>query len=48
MSLFGRNEPEDRPPAHSKPFERKVGLLFLLGPVLALVGLIYLLGFLGD
>jgi len=48
MSLFESNKPADRPPAHSKPFEREMGLLFLLGPALALIGLIYLLGFLGD
>jgi hypothetical protein len=41
-------EPDNRPPNHSRATERVVGLLFFLGPVLALIGIIYLLGFLGD
>ena len=48
MSLFEPSKPDNRPPLHSKAYERKMGLLFLLGPALALIGLIYLLGFLGD
>jgi hypothetical protein len=48
MSLFEPSKPEGKPPAHSKTFEREIGLLAVLGPALVLIGLIYLLSFLGD
>ena len=48
MTLFEPSKPDDRPPLHSKETERVMALFFFLGPALALVGLIYLLGFLGD
>jgi hypothetical protein len=48
MTLFGPSQPDDRPPLHSKAFNRWMGLVFFLGAVAALIGLIYLLNFLGD
>jgi hypothetical protein len=55
MSLFEDSRPGERPPEPPEPpeppknkNERVLGLLFLLGPALALIGLIYLTGFLGD
>ena len=54
MMLFEPHEPDDRPPLHSKTFERErerereMGLLFFCGSAAALVGVIYLLSFLGD
>ena len=49
MSLFEESRPGERPPEPPKnKNERVLGLLFLLGPVLALIGLIYLTGLLGD
>jgi hypothetical protein len=35
-------------PIHSKFFEKEMGLLFFLGAAAALIGVIYLLSFLGD
>jgi hypothetical protein len=35
-------------PIHSKFFEREMGVVFFLGVVAALIGVIYLLSFLGD
>ena len=46
MSLRDRYEP--RRSIESKLFEREMGVLALLGPALALVGVVYLLSFLGD
>jgi hypothetical protein len=47
MSLRDRYEP--RRSIESKLFKREMGrALALLGPVQALVGLVYLLSFLGD
>jgi hypothetical protein len=46
MSLRDRYEP--RRSIESKLFEREMGAFALLGPALALVGLVYLLSFLGD
>jgi hypothetical protein len=47
MSLRDRYEP--RRSIDSKLLEREMGrVLALLGPALALVGLVYLLSFLGD
>jgi len=43
-----REKPDDRPPIYSKGRQRALAPLFFLGPVLALIGLIYLLSFLGD
>jgi len=40
------NEPGG--PIRSKAYEREMGLLFFVGTVAALIGLIYLLSFLGD
>jgi hypothetical protein len=40
--------PDDRPPLDSKPVERGMGVVFLLGAAAALIGVIYLLSFLGD
>jgi hypothetical protein len=48
MTLFEPSPPDDRPPLHSKAFQREMGVVFFLGTAAALVGLIYLLGFLGD
>ena len=49
MSLFEESKPDDKPPKRpTEKNERVLGLLFLLGPALALIGLIYLTGFLGD
>jgi len=48
MTLFEPSPPDDRPPLHSKVFEREMGLVFLLGAAAALVGVVYLLSFLGD
>jgi hypothetical protein len=48
MTLFGPSEPDDRPPLHSKAVNRGMGLVFILGAAAALVGVIYLLNFLGD
>jgi hypothetical protein len=42
------HESGDRPPLHSKTFERTTGLLAVFGTASALIGLIYLLAFLGD
>jgi len=41
-------KPDDRPPIYSRGRQGALALLFFLGPVLALIGLIYLLSFLGD
>jgi hypothetical protein len=48
MTLFEPSEPDDRLPLHSKAFEREMGLLFFCGSAAALIGVIYLLSFLGD
>jgi hypothetical protein len=48
MSLKSIYEPDDKPRLHSKLVEREVGVVFLLGAAAALVGVIYLLSFLGD
>jgi hypothetical protein len=40
--------PDDKPPLRSKAFQRAMGVVFFLGTAGALVGLIYLLSFLGD
>jgi hypothetical protein len=48
VTLFEPTPPDDRPPLHSKAFEREMGVLFILGPALVFVGLVYLLSFLGD
>ena len=52
MTLFEPHKPDDRPPLHSKTFERERererGLLFFCGSAAALIGVIYLLSFLGD
>jgi hypothetical protein len=48
MTLFEPGKPENRRPLHSKIFEREMGLLFFLGTVGVLIGLIYLLAYLGD
>jgi hypothetical protein len=46
--IFKRSETDDRPSLHSKPVERGIGIVFLLGAAVAIVGVIYLLSFLGD
>ena len=48
LVLFEPNEPDNRPPIHSKAYERGTGLLFFLGAAAALLAVIYLLSFLGD
>jgi len=49
MSLRDRYEPSKRRRSiYSKLVERELGVLFLLGPALAIIGLVYLLSFLGD
>jgi hypothetical protein len=48
MTLFEPSEPDNRPPLHPKAVERELGVGFFLGAVAALVGVIYLLSFLGD
>jgi hypothetical protein len=48
MSLKSIYEPDDKPRLRSKLVEREVGVVFLLGAAAALVGVIYLLSFLGD
>ena len=48
MTLFEPSPPDDRPPLHSKAFEREMGLVFFLGAAAAFLGIIYLLNFLGD
>jgi hypothetical protein len=48
MTLFEPSPPDDRPPLHTKAFERERGVVFFLGAAAALVGVIYLLSFLGD
>jgi hypothetical protein len=48
MTLFEPSEPDGRPPLHSKVVEREMGVAFFLGAAAALVGVIYLLSFLGD
>jgi hypothetical protein len=48
VTLFEPSPPDDRPPLHSKTFEREMGVVFFLGTAAALVGVIYLLSFLGD
>jgi hypothetical protein len=48
MTLFEPSPPDDRPPLHSKAVEREMGVVFFLGAAAALVGVIYLLSFLGD
>jgi hypothetical protein len=48
MTLFEPSPPDDRPPLHSKAFDREMGLLFICGSVAAIIGVIYLLSFLGD
>jgi hypothetical protein len=40
------DEPEG--PIRSKAYEREMGLLFFVGAIAALIGVIYLLSFLGD
>ena len=37
-----------RRPIHSKFFENEMGVVFFLGAAAALIGVIYLLSFLGD
>jgi hypothetical protein len=44
MTLLEPSEPDDRPPLHSKAFEREMGVVFFLGAAAALVVVIYLLG----
>ena len=44
MTLFEPSEPDDRPPLHSKTFERVMGVVTFVGAAAALVGVIYLLG----
>ena len=41
-------KPDVRPPISSMGRQRALAPLFFLGPVLVLVGLVYLLSFLGD
>jgi hypothetical protein len=48
MTLFEPSGPDDRPPPHSKAFEREIGVAFVLGTAAVFVGIIYLLSFLGD
>jgi hypothetical protein len=48
MTLFEPSPPDDRPLPHSKNFEREMGLVFFCGSAAALIGVIYLLSFLGD
>ena len=48
MTLFEPSGPDDRPPLHSQAFQRGMGVVTFLGAAVALVGLIYLLSFLGD
>jgi hypothetical protein len=48
MTLFEPSGPGDRRPLHTKVFEREIGVVFFLGVAVALVGVIYLLSFLGD
>jgi hypothetical protein len=47
MTLLEPREPDDRPALHSKAFNREMGVVFLLGAAAALVGIVYLLSFLG-
>jgi hypothetical protein len=47
MTLLEPREPDDRPPLHSKAFNREMGVVFILGAAAALAGVIYLLSFLG-
>jgi hypothetical protein len=39
---------DDRPPLDSNPVQRAMGAVFFLGAAAALIGVIYLLSFLGD
>jgi hypothetical protein len=48
MTLFEPNQSKPRPPLHSKIVDRELGLVAILGAVAALVGVVYLLSFLGD
>jgi hypothetical protein len=48
MTLFEPSPPDDRPPLHSKPVQRELGLVFFLGAAGVLIGVIYLLSWLGD
>jgi len=48
MTLFEPSPPDNRPPLHSKPVQRELGMVFFLGAAAALVGVIYLLSWLGD
>jgi hypothetical protein len=44
MTLFEPNEPNVRPPLHSKTVEKAMGAVFFLGAAAALIGVIYFLG----
>lgn len=48
MTLFEPREPNHGPPLHSKAFEREMAVVVILGAAAVLVGVIYLLSFLGD
>ena len=50
MTLFEPNKTDNRPPIRPKTLERRkaLGLLFSLGPALAFISAIYLLGLWGD
>jgi hypothetical protein len=51
LVAFEPNKPDNRPrirPKTLEGLERWMGLLFFLGPALAFIGAIYLLGLLGD
>jgi hypothetical protein len=47
MTLFEPNQSKHQP-LHSKTVERELGLVAIVGAVAALVGVVYLLSFLGD
>jgi hypothetical protein len=47
MSLHDRYEPRRRS-IFSKLVEKELGMVFFLGTIAALIGVIYLLSFLGD
>ena len=48
ITFFKLSEPDDKPPLQPKKTERVSALFFFLAPLLALVGILYLLTFLGD
>ena len=48
MTLFEPSPPDNRPSLHSKLVQRELGMVFFLGAAAALVGVIYLLSWLGD